>query len=77
MASMTTVTLQQAMESLGALPADIQDELAAQLIAYAEQWQELRGGIAEAKAEIDRGEITEITSIDGFVDNLSKGNGRS
>ena len=74
---MATITLQQAVDSLAALPIEVQNELAKKLAAYAEGWQNLRDGIAEAREDIENDRVTDVSSIDAFVDNLSKEHGRS
>ena len=55
-----TAMLKNAITSLRTLPADMQDELGRQLLAYISQWQELRAGIEQGSAELARGEGIEI-----------------
>ncbi len=55
-----TATLENAIISLRTLPADMQDELGRQLLAYITQWQELKAGIDQGSAELARGEGIEI-----------------
>ena len=63
------------MESLDRLPIPVQDNVAKQIMAYVTQWQALQDGIAEARDDIEHGRLTEVASVEGFVDTLRKEHG--
>lgn len=73
--SMATTALQHAIESLGQLPAPVQDDLARRLMPFAAQWQKLQDGITEARDDIEHGRVTEVASVEGFIDTLRKEHG--
>ena len=72
---MVTISLQKVFRSLEQLPAAAQDELAEQLADYSARWRELKDGIAEARNDIEHGRVTEIKSVEGFIDTLKKDHG--
>ena len=74
---MTTTTLQRAIQSLSALPDNVQDELGQKLLAYASRWQKLKLEIDRGTDELARGEGIEVTDVDLFLDKLTKNDGRS
>ena len=70
-------TLEKAFDSLRALPTDMQEEIAEQLIAYAARWEILKAGIDQGTRELDRGEGVEITDREAFLNDLESRHGRS
>lgn len=73
---MTTI-LDKAFLSIRALPADVQDEVARQLLDYASKWQALKDGIDEATNELKRGEGVDVKDLDAFLDDLTESDGRT
>lgn len=65
------------MKSIERLPSRVQDDIAKTLSTYSEQWRALKDGIAEARNDIDAGRVTEISSVEDFVDNLKSEHGHS
>ena len=74
---MATTTLEKAFDSLRALPADMQEEIGAELLEYTTRWHELKVGIAEGTEELARGEGIEISDVDEFVGRITEPHGRS
>ncbi|MCG8356001.1 MAG: hypothetical protein MI920_10545 [Kiloniellales bacterium] len=72
-----TTTLDKAFLSIRALPADVQDEVARQLLDYASKWQALKDGIDEATNELKRGEGVDVKDLDAFLDDLTESDGRT
>lgn len=65
---MATTSQKQAIESVKRLPAADQEHVAKQLTLYAQ----LKRDIAEGREVMDCNRVTEISSVEGFVDNLFK-----
>ena len=72
-----TTTLDKAFLSIRALPADVQDEVARQLLDYASKWQALKDGIDQATNELKRGEGVDVKDLDAFLDDLTESDGRT
>ena len=53
----------------------MQEELGANLLSYAEQWQVLKAGIEQGTAELRRGEGIEIIDADDFIETIAKKHG--
>ncbi len=66
-----TTTLEKAFHSLSTLPPDMQEELGADLLSFAEQWPELKAGIEQGTAELRRGEGIEIIDADNFTESIA------
>jgi len=73
---MATTTLERAFDSLRALPADMQEEIASKLLDYTTRWRELKAGIAQGSAELARGEGIEVDDVDEFVGRITEPHGR-
>lgn len=71
-----TTALEKAFHSLRALPAAEPDKLGEILLTYASRWRDLKAGIEQGAAELDRGEGIEITDIQDLVDELTNKDGR-
>ncbi len=70
-AAMTTKIEEAARTLSKELPAEVQNRIAQNFLAYAEKWRALKTMIDEGVAELDRGEGIEIPDVDRYLERFS------
>lgn len=61
-------TLEKAMNGMReALPVELQEKIAENLIAYTEKWRTLKSLTDEGVADVEAGRMVEITDIDAYL----------